>query len=591
MCGLPQACSHTHHAPPYPNRSSAAAYAATFAASSAGLPGKKPHSPDHTVTPYSAAVDLAALEPVADGVRGQRLGVDVRREHEVAVAGEPGRRRGPLPERRPHHVGLEEDDVREPAALALPARIAAMVRRVEAPEVRRGVVAEVGAEARLVEQVEAGDGAARGRSPAPAGPRSAPAGSGCRRCRRRSAATRPAPPARSRARRACRWTAPSVMVAQAGAPSQPLLGLVPGRAGLAGPGVDVHPPGVLVHVQHDVQAELPGPAHRAPDLGDVRRVVGASGRLQPGPAHQQPHGVEPQPGDAAEVVAGLRRDRRVRRVGLVVLHEPVDVDPAQQHLRAPVVADRGARAGRGVQDPLGSPPLNHFATAYVVMRSAPVGSCGRASRSPVYSSTQPPTEGGSNRSCSSMPSTRAIAIFADHAATLHHRHGGRRVPAARFGGFGQAIALAFADALVIASTGPTGSPTPSPAAPRRCARRHRCRLRRSWRIARCPSASCVRSPRTSPRWSTSPGSAARHSRADRSQTRSRPRPVNFFGAVQIAQYASRLMTPTGLDRRHPRHPPRRQPRPAGVRRSKAALNNATRILMDSPPKASSHQTR
>ncbi len=140
-------------------------------------------------------------------------------------------------------------------------------------------------------------------------------------------------------------------VAHAGAPSQPTAGENPGAQRLPRFGGDVLAPRVLMHVQDDVQIMVSRPGHGFADALHVALVERTGRRLQGGPVDEQPDDAHPETRDLAEVVLTERQHRAMRRVGLVVVAELVDVDAAQQDGAARVVRDPGCGPGLGVQRP------------------------------------------------------------------------------------------------------------------------------------------------------------------------------------------------------------------------------------------------
>jgi hypothetical protein len=120
-----------------------------------------------------------------------------------------------------------------------------------------------------------------------------------------------------------------VIVAQPGAPSQPLAGENPAR-----------------HCSQDhVEVALAGPVDRLVDAVDVLAIEQPGLGLERRPVHEQADRVEADAGNLVEV-AGRERDDGVElQVGAVVVAELVHVDAAQQHLSSAGVDDRRVGAG------------------------------------------------------------------------------------------------------------------------------------------------------------------------------------------------------------------------------------------------------
>ena len=199
---------------------------------------------------------------------------------------------------------------------------------------------------RFVEQVVAGDVLLVARTRAPdAGPTWRPARTGCRRGRRR----RTRRPPRRRAKSFERVVGAATRETPVGE-GRPQRRAVPAdrraeprrHARLPRWCRDVLAPGILVHVEHDVEIVPRGPADRLPYACDVPGVEGAALGLERRPAHHEPHHVEAETRRLAlEVALTQRQHRRQRGVGGVVVAELVDVDAAQQDLPAASVDDRG----------------------------------------------------------------------------------------------------------------------------------------------------------------------------------------------------------------------------------------------------------
>ena len=310
-----------------------------------------PTRPSSTARRAAAATRGARAWPCSGGdERRQRPGVDVRREHQVRGVGEARERHGGDAEQRPLALRLPEPDA---------------ARRAD-----RGLAGADGVEGPVVEGAEQQQlgGADRRRPGLGSLSRSQPATLGSAGERRRRGGPRcrrggPGCPAAVEVEAGPRLGDGRRQLAHpgAGARRQPVgegrprrravptdRRLEPGEAGLRRRRADRRAPGVLVHVDDDVEVVArPPSAIASADLGDVRLVEGAGRRLEP----------------ATSSRAAARRRSRARRcraksssvsgsVGgcagwfCVVLGELVDVDAAQQH-RPPVVVDE-AGAGPGL---------------------------------------------------------------------------------------------------------------------------------------------------------------------------------------------------------------------------------------------------
>ena len=273
----------------------------------------------------------------------------MRREDRVRVVDQRGRGSGVDSRGRPDRARLEEDDVVE----AAPRRRLGGADGVDRPSVieteRRGVLgAGAVARVRLVQQVVARDRRVRGELARQAGPgphelRLDPiavqveALPGLADGRRDLADLEAARRQAVGQRRPLRRAVPALLVREA-------------RCALLGPRRgDVLAPGVLVHVEHDIDALLARPRHCLADPVHVCLVEAAAFRLERRPVDQKADHVHAQRMDAGEVVARQRHGRRQRRALLPVVAQLVDVDAAQQHLPTVARDDRRAVAAHGVQ--------------------------------------------------------------------------------------------------------------------------------------------------------------------------------------------------------------------------------------------------
>ncbi len=141
-----------------------------------------------------------------------------------------------------------------------------------------------------------------------------------------------------------------------------------GRTALSGRGVEVLAPRVLVDVDHRIDPLRAQPAHDLSDPIDVGRIDSPGLRLEQRPGNRQAHhviaevahlhpieradrhrldGVVAPRAPTVPVSGGVDRVRggHWRRGIRVVILEPVEVHPSQQHRTTVVVADLGQAAG------------------------------------------------------------------------------------------------------------------------------------------------------------------------------------------------------------------------------------------------------